>query len=108
MSAAASGTMDDIVDRFETVRIFELSAKIVGLGAELAIVAVECEEVVKSVSERYTAVVQDGPECAVLAVCIDAVGIWSTKACVPVAPLRATVRFCVTKSSSDTSRLTGS
>lgn len=46
MSATASGTVDDIVDRFQTVRILKLSAKVVGLGAEFAVVAVECEEVV--------------------------------------------------------------
>ena len=96
MSAAASGTVDDIVNRFQAVRIPEISAKVVGLGAEFAVVAVECEEIVQSVSERNTAVVQDGPDGAVLAECIGTVGIRGTKACVPIAPLRAIVSFRVT------------
>lgn len=96
MSAAASGTVDDIVNRFQAVRIPEISAKVVRLGTEFGVVAVEREEVVESVSERYTAVVQDGANCAVLAVCVVAVGVWGTKACVPIAPLRAIVSFRVT------------
>ena len=44
--ATASGTVDDIVNRFQAVRILELSAKVVGFGAELAVVTVECKEVV--------------------------------------------------------------
>ena len=96
MSATTSGTVDDIVNRFQAVRVLEFSAKVVGLGAEFAVVAVECEEIVQSISERYTAVVQDGTDGAVLAECIGTVGIRGTKACVPVAPLRATVSFRVT------------
>ena len=95
MSATTSGTVDDIVNRFQAVRVLEFSAKVVGLGAEFAVVAVECEEIVQSISERYTAVVQDGTDGAVLAECIGTVGIRGTKACVPVAPLRATVSFRV-------------
>ena len=87
MSATTRGTVDDIVNRFQAVRILELSAKVVGLGAEFAVVTVEREKIVQSVSERYTAVVQDGTDGAVLAECIDTVGIRGTKACVPVAPL---------------------
>jgi len=46
VSAAASGTVDDIVDGFQTVGILELSAKVVRFGAEFTVVAVEREEVV--------------------------------------------------------------
>ena len=95
VSAAASSAVDDIVNRFQAVRILELSAKVVGLGAEFAVVAVEREKIVQSVSEGYTAVVQDGTNGAILAECIGKVGIRGTKACVPVAPLRATISFRV-------------
>jgi hypothetical protein len=97
VSATPSSSMDDIVDRLETVRVLESCSKGVGLGTELAVVAVECEEVVKSISERYATVVQDRTNRFVQADSIDAATVGSAKRRVPRCPLYVMVSlvlFC--------------
>jgi hypothetical protein len=44
--AATSGTVDDIVNRLQAIRILKGRSKGVGFGAEFTVVAVECEEIV--------------------------------------------------------------
>ena len=46
VSTAASNTVDHVMNRFQAVYIPKICAKCVGLGAEFAVVAVECEKVV--------------------------------------------------------------
>jgi len=46
MSTTSSSAMNDIVDGFETVGVLESRSKGVRLGAEFAVIAIECEEIV--------------------------------------------------------------
>ena len=97
VSAAPSSSMNDIVDRFETVRVLESRSKGVRLGAEFAVVAVECEEVVKTISERYATVVQDRADRFVQADSIDTTAVGSAEGRVPGCPLCvmiSQVHFC--------------
>jgi hypothetical protein len=83
--------MDDIVDGLETVRILESRSKGVRLGTELAVVAVECEEVVQPIPERDATVVQDWADCFVQAVGIQAAAVGSAERRVPRGPLCVTI-----------------
>jgi hypothetical protein len=67
MSTTASDAMNRVVDRFKAVRILDWSVEGIRFGPKLGKVAVEGEEVVQTVTERYATIVQDGSDKLVLA-----------------------------------------
>lgn len=94
MSAAAGHTVDDIVDRLETVSVSKCCPERVRFRAELAVVAVEGEQVVQSIPERDSAVVQDRANRVVQAMGVEIAAAGSAQSGIPIGPLEIKISYC--------------